>query len=243
MIFPDLFLNTGKGHIMSTKVFKKVENFLAPFLFVAVISVVALSMRLYFMAEELPDAIVTSFSVHKLQKGAGSKIDQTIIQMQRSIMVAIEDFKTTSFDNEQKKEMSEVDLILSYVDEITTVYYPRLDAGLIKAIIYRETRYDPTQVNPKSGTTGLMQISPKWHSARAAKLGVDDLKDPYGNILVGCDFLNELIEDYSCEYAINVYAGGYKYANRYQNTKSPVVKDLIRIKEDIESGKIIPGGG
>lgn len=131
-------------------------------------------------------------------------------------------------------------LYLSYVDQITTEVYPDIPADYIKAMIWRESRYEP---NCKTGNhVGLMQISTKWHTQRAKSLGVDDLYDPYGNILVGCDILNEFTQSNDFRYALNYFAGGYKYANSYKNSKSPVEKELDRIVEQMNNGDIVIGG-
>jgi len=65
---------------------------------------------------------------------------------------------------------------------------------LIQAVIERESNYDADANG--GGCLGLMQISPKWHKARMKRLGVDDLSDPYNNILVGTDYIAELAEEY-----------------------------------------------
>lgn len=41
---------------------------------------------------------------------------------------------------------------------------------------------------------GLMQVSERWHYDRMERLGVTDIYDPYGNILVAADYLLELFE-------------------------------------------------
>ena len=43
---------------------------------------------------------------------------------------------------------------------------------------------------------GLCQVSDKWHKERMEKLGVDDLFESYGNILVATDYLSELAKNY-----------------------------------------------
>lgn len=121
------------------------------------------------------------------------------------------------------------DLYDSYAEQIVQTYYPQLDARYVKAIIYHESRYDPTVINSKTGVMGLMQISPKWHTNRANDLGVFNLLDPYGNILVGCDLLAELTNSHDFNYALNFFAGGYPYANRYRSSTSPYVKALENI--------------
>lgn len=154
----------------------------------------------------------------------------------------LQDIRDQQITNEPELTLEGPDLYNSYVDSIVEIYYPDLDARYVKAIIYHESRYDPTITNSKTGVRGLMQISPKWHTQRAKNLGVDDLYDPYGNILTGCDLLNELTQKYSFEYAMNFFAGGYPYANRYKGKTSPYVDSLTRIIAQMESGELYLGG-
>lgn len=141
----------------------------------------------------------------------------------------------------EEEPLTGVALYLSYVDEIIETYYPDLDSDIVKAVIYHESRFQPDAKNSKTGVIGLMQVSPKWHTKRAARLGVS-LNDPYGNILVGCDILHEQLQGHSMSYALNVFAGGYTYANSYRNSTSPYVKAVNSICARIQSGDILLGG-
>lgn len=143
---------------------------------------------------------------------------------------------------QSESPMTEAELYDSYVYEITSTCYPSLDPQLVRAIIYHESRYDAGSVNLKTNATGLMQLSPKWQTARAESLGVTDLADPYGNILTGCDFLNELLTNYSFNYALDLYAGGYTYANQNNGNTSNYVRAVQNIMEGLSNGTIIPGG-
>lgn len=127
------------------------------------------------------------------------------------------------------KSLSEEDLYVNYVYEIAHFNYPNIDPDRVCAIIYHESRFDPNARNEKTGVEGLTQINPKWHSKRAARLGVTNLYSPYGNILVCFDILNELAEDNGMDYALNFFAGGYPYANRYRSSTSPFIKELDEI--------------
>lgn len=127
------------------------------------------------------------------------------------------------------QSLSERDLYINYVYEIAHFNYPNIDPDRVCAIIYHESRFDPNAKNKKTGVEGLTQINPKWHSKRAEKLGVTNLYSPYGNILVCFDILNELAEDNGMDYALNFFAGGYRYANRYRNSTSPFIKALDEI--------------
>lgn len=68
------------------------------------------------------------------------------------------------------------------------------------------------------GCVGLMQISEKWHKDRMKRLGVRDLKEPYGNILVGTDYLMELAERYEDIGMVLMKYNGDSRANTYYET-------------------------
>ena len=56
-----------------------------------------------------------------------------------------------------------------------------------------------------------MQISERWHLDRMNRLGVDDLFDPYSNILVGADYISELAEKHGdVALVLDVYNGNSK---------------------------------
>lgn len=61
---------------------------------------------------------------------------------------------------------------------------------LLVAIVETESSGDPKAQN--GGCMGLMQISEKWHKDRMERLGVKDIFNEHGNILVGTDYLAEL---------------------------------------------------
>ncbi len=74
---------------------------------------------------------------------------------------------------------------------------------LIEAVIEQESSWHPDAVN--GACIGLMQINPAYHADRMERLGVEDLLDPYDNILVGTDFLAELAREYGDLYAVLMY--------------------------------------
>ena len=70
-------------------------------------------------------------------------------------------------------------------------------------MIERESSWEPDAQN---GTCiGLMQIDQVYHWERMQRLGVTDLRDPYENILVGVDFLEELFWKYEDPAAVLMY--------------------------------------
>ena len=59
---------------------------------------------------------------------------------------------------------------------------------------FKESSFDPYAEN--GGCIGVMQIDPEWHGERMERLGVKDLTDTRGNMLVGADYLSELAGRY-----------------------------------------------
>jgi hypothetical protein len=92
-----------------------------------------------------------------------------------------------------QKISSSRDVIYSYINQVTAMY-PNVDSALVKSVIQHESNYKPNDITGKC--MGLMQVSTRWHSDRAIKLGVTDFLDPYSNILLGVDYLSELTEQY-----------------------------------------------
>lgn len=178
-----------------------------------------------------PRSISVSESDFSLPKSWRAEITVTTVQ-------ALNNYRAWK-GTESLKLTSPEFKINGYIDQIVSEFYPQLDSTVIKAIVYNESRYNPDSVNSSSGTMGLMQISPKWHTKRAANLGVTDLLDAYGNILVGCDILAEVTrETGSFSYALDVFAGGYPYANSYINSVSPARRNISETVSLIQSGAI-----
>jgi soluble lytic murein transglycosylase len=75
-----------------------------------------------------------------------------------------------------------------------------LDAALIAAVIYRESKFDP-DAKSNSGAIGLMQLLPDTARGIALHTGgsrfqVDDLYDPEINVRYGSFYLRRLIRKY-----------------------------------------------
>jgi len=99
------------------------------------------------------------------------------------------------------------------------------------------------KANATNGTCkGLMQINAKYHADRMRKLGVTDLYDAESNILVGADYLVELMEQYEdVAYVLDRYNGNsnadYNYhhgiVSDYADRVLTRTKELERIHECI----------
>ena len=113
-----------------------------------------------------------------------------------------------------------------------------VDMLLVLAIIGQESNYRPAAVGDNGNSLGLMQIQPRWHTARMERLGVTDLLDPYQNTAVGIDLLAELIEEGNgTEWAITAYNAGTATAdyNRTIGVRSEYAEGVLRLMQEIKS--------
>lgn len=79
---------------------------------------------------------------------------------------------------------------------------------ILQALIFYESS-NRSAVVSRWGDIGYMQINPRWQKERMEQLGVCDLTDGYGNVLVGTDYLMELCEKYGdISLALIAYNGG-----------------------------------
>lgn len=87
------------------------------------------------------------------------------------------------------------DLYRFYISQICEQYYPEIDPYIVLAVLEMESNYQPN-VESSAGAVGLMQVIPKYHAWRAEKYHLIDIWDPYTNIIVGVDFMNDLYQKY-----------------------------------------------
>ena len=111
-----------------------------------------------------------------------------------------------------------------------------VEPELIISMIYRESKYDAGAIGDGGKSLGLMQIQPRWHSERMAELGCDDLLNPYQNVEVGIDLMDELLNKRgSVEWALMAYNGGPSYANDMikAGKVSEYARDVIAMAEEL----------
>lgn len=106
---------------------------------------------------------------------------------------------------------------------------------LLQAIAFRESSYQSKATN---GTCiGLMQVSRKWHIGRMEKLGVKDLYDPYGNMLVAADYLSELFNEYEDVGVVLMKYNGDSNWDDFMNGEAELSKyanDILMMSEELE---------
>lgn len=108
--------------------------------------------------------------------------------------------------------------VRQYAEEIGEHY--GICPELIEAICWRETRFTPTAVNKAGTCHGIMQVYVKWHKDRMKQLGVTDIYDTYGNMLVATDYLVSILETHEdIGEALMIYSGNSSArVNRYIET-------------------------
>jgi len=112
-----------------------------------------------------------------------------------------------------------------------------IERTLILSVVKRESQCSQTALG-SSDDRGLMQVIPKWHHDRMAKLGATDLFDPMQNLRVGTHFLMSLGTADAPHAALVFYNGGhkkpqssYKYAQEVLEKKELYDKMLKESKE------------
>lgn len=112
-----------------------------------------------------------------------------------------------------------------------------IDPAIVIAIIEKESDYNASAVGDHGRSLGLMQIQFRWHTARMAELGCDDLLDARQNICVGIDILADLLEEgESIEWVLMAYNGGHTYADRLasEGRVSEYVTEVLEMAEELK---------
>ena len=71
-----------------------------------------------------------------------------------------------------------------------------IDPAIIMAMAFQESSYNASAIGDNGNSFGLCQIQPRWHQERMDKYGVTDLLNPYQNVTVCVDYLEELLARY-----------------------------------------------
>lgn len=106
---------------------------------------------------------------------------------------------------------------------------------LIQAICFKESNFDPRAEN--GGCIGIMQVNPAWHQDRMERLGITDLYDTAGNMLVGVDYLSELAGKYEdISIVLMLYNGDSDTEDVLNGTAdiSAYASEILAISEELE---------
>lgn len=114
-----------------------------------------------------------------------------------------------------------------------------VDPFTIIAQIEKESSCRAYVCNPRTGCAGLMQIYEKWHVDRMERLGVTDLLDGKQNILVGIDYMAELLKRCDGDYihALMCYnMGGGNADPKFKNGEySDYAIDIVTRAEQLRT--------
>src|SRR5207248_2748659 len=119
----------------------------------------------------------------------------------------------------------------------------RLDAALVAAVIYEESRFRPHALS-KVGAMGLMQIQPVTAETIARLTGgsrfkVSDLYQPDVNIRYGSWYLRQLIDKYGSErLALAAYNAGESAVDHWLSEgKGIAARDVEAYVDHVENTK------
>jgi soluble lytic murein transglycosylase len=118
-----------------------------------------------------------------------------------------------------------------------------LDPMLVKAVVWRESRFDPRKVG-SAGERGLMQVSERaaqeWaRETQVSNFNAEDLLDPRTNLEAGTWYLHRALEHWSHQkkpavFALAEYNAGASRAQRWANNdpQTPMSERTFRSNID-----------
>lgn len=134
-------------------------------------------------------------------------------------------FSTTAYASEGDTFLSRtaVNACVEYGEEYN------ICSELLMSIAEAESSGNPNAEN--GSCKGLMQVSEKWHKDRMDRLGVEDLFDESGNILVATDYLYELFKKYEDVGMVLMVYNGDSNAKDYMHGTAELSKYAQKILE------------
>lgn len=131
----------------------------------------------------------------------------------------------------------------TYINDVCKSY--EIAPEIVFSMIGKESSYDTTAVSDNGDSEGLMQVQRQHHEERMATLGCTDLFDPYKNVLVGVDYLAELLTQYdgNLEKALTAYNAGPSGAYEHYFNKgieaNEYAEAVIENSKKIEEGMVL----
>lgn len=128
--------------------------------------------------------------------------------------------------------LDELDYILVLTQQCSSEFFPTVPTSLVLAVISIESGFRSSLLG-FSNDTGLMQIIPKFHRERISRYIYNenvDLFDPRVNVMVGMDYLSELLEEFHGDIytTLMAYNMGPDRARLYaSNGRSSAYADVV----------------
>lgn len=137
--------------------------------------------------------------------------------------------------------INDLDYILVLTEQCSSEFFPNVPTSLVLAVISVESSFRKDLVGFKNDT-GLMQIIPKYHRERIERYLYDEnvtLQDPRVNIMVGMDYLDELLMESNDDIfkAVMSYNMGPLEADHYYalTGHTNYTREVIKRMDAIES--------
>lgn len=128
----------------------------------------------------------------------------------------------------------------AYINDVCKSY--EIAPEIVLAMIARESDYNADEIGDNGDSYGLMQVQEQWHKKRMDKLDCADLLDPYENVLVGVDYLAELLAYYdgNIAKALTAYnagpSGAFDDYFRHGIDASEYAEEVLENSETIKEG-------
>ena len=158
-------------------------------------------------------------------------LDQIRVREENEQTARVEASKAAEEELEKRGVSIPLDVI-EYCEAAGEKY--SISPELLEAMCWVESRCTPTAVN--GSCKGIMQISEGCHRKRMKKLGVESIWDAQGNIMIGADYLAELLQEYNDEVYATMAYNGDKRAKHYaeQGKMSAYTRKILEISELLE---------
>lgn len=131
----------------------------------------------------------------------------------------------------------------TYINNVCLRY--EIAPEIVFAMIGKESSHNYKEIGDNGNSEGLMQVQRKHHEDRMDKLGCIDLLNPYENVLVGVDYLAELLTQYegNMANALTAYnagpTGAYEDFFSQDIEASEYAEEVIANSKKIDEGAVL----